>query len=178
MNVQDIPRPEDDAAAQTLIETAAALLAERRRDIPPDFLIEMFGHAVPDDLERYQPAELAGIAEHAWSFLLQRKPDTPKIVFAPAGARPAIAVLEILNDNMPFLVDSVVGELNERGADIRLLVHPVFAVERNEAGNLIAFKGTHKSAGARESFIHIHIEGMEGAARRAEIGRASCRERV
>jgi glutamate dehydrogenase len=169
MNVQDIPRPEDDAAAQTLIETAAALLAERRRDIPPDFLIEMFGHAVPDDLERYQPAELAGIAEHAWSFLLQRKPDTPKIVFAPAGARPAIAVLEILNDNMPFLVDSVVGELNERGADIRLLVHPVFAVERNEAGNLIAFKGTHKSAGARESFIHIHIEGMEDAAPRADI---------
>jgi len=89
MNVQDIPRPEDDAAAQTLIETAAALLAERRRDIPPDFLAKLFGHAVPDDLERYRPEELAGIAEHAWSFLQQRKPGAPKIAFAPAVATPA-----------------------------------------------------------------------------------------
>ena len=80
-----------------------------------------------------------------------------------------VAVLEILNDDMPFLVDSVLGELNERGLDIRLLVHPVFTVERDEAGNLIAFKGTHKGDGARESFIHIHIEGMEDAAQRAEI---------
>ena len=172
MAVQNIPRPEDDAAAETLIETAAALLAGRRRDIPPDFLAELFGHAVPDDLKQYRPGELAGIAEHSWSFLLQRKPGTPKIAFAPAGATPAIAVLEILNDNMPFLVDSVVGELNERGADIRLLVHPVFAVERNEAGNVVAFKGTHNSGGARESFIHIHIEGIADAARRADIVRA------
>jgi len=173
MNVQDIPRTENaDNSSQALIETAAALMAGRRRDIPPDFLAEMFGHAVPDDLEQYRPEELAHFAEHAWSFLLERKPGAPKIGFAPARAMPAIAVLEILNDNMPFLVDSVVGELSERGADIRLLVHPVFAVERNETGNLIAFKGTHKSEGRRESFIHIHIEGMADAARRVEIVRA------
>ena len=173
MNVQDIPRTENaDNSSQALIETAAALLAGRRRDIPPDFLAEMFGHAVPDDLEHYRPEELAHFAEHAWSFLLERKPGAPKIGFAPARAMPAIAVLEILNDNMPFLVDSVVGELSERGADIRLLVHPVFAVERNETGNLIAFKGTRKSEGRRESFIHIHIEGMADAARRVEIVRA------
>jgi glutamate dehydrogenase len=170
MNVPDIPHPQNaDSTSQALIDAAAALL---RRDIPPDFLAELFGHAVPDDLEQYRPDELAGIAEHSWSFLLQRKLGTPKIAFAPAGATPAIAVLEILNDNMPFLVDSVVGELNERGADIRLLVHPVFAVERNEAGKLVAFKGTHNSGGARESFIHIHIEGIEDAARRADIVRA------
>ncbi len=169
MNVQDIPRPDGNAAARSLVEAAAALLVGRRRDIPPDFLAEMFARAVPDDLEQYQPEELAGIAEQSWSFLLERKPGTPKIAFAPARAAPAVAVLEILNDNMPFLVDSVVGELGERGADIRLLVHPVFTVERNEAGNLIAFKGTHKSDGARESFIHIHIEGMADAARRTDI---------
>ena len=47
-------------------------------------------------------------------------------------------MLEILNDDMPFLVDSVLGELGERAADIRLLVHPVFSVERDQAGRLIA----------------------------------------
>ena len=49
--------------------------------------------------------------------------------------------------------------------DIRLLVHPVFTVERDEAGRLTAFKGTRKGEGRRESFIHIHIAGMDDAAR-------------
>ena len=48
-------------------------------------------------------------------------------------------MLDIVNDDMPFLVDSVLGELNERGLDIRLLVHPVFSVERDAAGALTAF---------------------------------------
>jgi glutamate dehydrogenase len=83
-----------------------------------------------------------------------------------------VAVLDIINDDMPFLLDSVVGELNQRGLDIRLLVHPVFAVERDAAGTLTAFKGAAKDGGRHESFIHIHIEGVAEAARRAEIVRA------
>ena len=31
-----------------------------------------------------------------------------------------MAVLEIINDDMPFLLDSIVGEISERGLDIRL----------------------------------------------------------
>ena len=81
-------------------------------------------------------------------------------------------MLEILNDDMPFLVDSVLGELGERALDIRLLVHPVFTVERDEAGRLTAFKGTRKGDGRRESFIHIHVAGLDDEAQRAEIVRA------
>jgi glutamate dehydrogenase len=168
MNVQDSPRAEAGRAGLTPIGAAAAVLAGRRHDIPPDFLPELFGRAVPDDLARYRPEELAGFAEQSWSFLQEHKAGTAKLGFAPATA-PGLAVLEILNDNMPFLVDSVIGELRERGDDVRLLVHPVFTVERDEAGNLTAFNGTHKADGARESFIHIHIEGMADAAHRAEI---------
>ncbi len=76
-------------------------------------------------------------------------------------------MLEIVNDDMPFLVDSVVGELNQRGLDIRLLVHPVFIVERDQAGRLVNFKGRAPVGGQRESFIHIHVDGAGrcGAAR-------------
>ena len=151
---------------------AAALLAERRRDIPRDFLAELFGYAAPEDLARYRAEELAAIAEQSWSLLAQRKSGAPNIRFEPAALTPSVAVLEIVNDDMPFLVNSVLGELNERGLDVRLLVHPVFTVERDAAGNLLAFKGTRKADGGRESFIHIHIEGMADAAQRAEIVRA------
>ncbi len=172
MAVQNIPRPADDRTGQALIAAAAAILAGRRRDIPQGFLADLFGHATLDDLESYRPDELADIAEHSWSFLLERKPGAAKIGFAPVDAAPALALLEILNDDMPFLVDSVLGELNERGLDIRLLVHPVFTVERNEAGNLIAFNGVRKGEGRRESFIHVHVYGMDDAATRADTVRA------
>jgi glutamate dehydrogenase len=170
MAVQNIPRPEDDDhSSRMLIGAAATTLAGRRRDIPQGFLAALYGHVPPDDLEHYRPEELAGIAEQAWSFLLERKPGTAKIGFAPAPAIPGLALLEILNDDMPFLVDSVLGELSERGLDIRLLVHPVFTVERNEAGHLVAFRGVRKGEGRRESFIHIHVGGVEDAAQRADI---------
>jgi glutamate dehydrogenase len=172
MAVQNIPRPQDDQARESLAAAAAAVLAGRRRDIPRDFVVELYARAAADDLERRSPDELADIAEQSWSFLLQRPPAAPKVAFALRPASPAIAVLEILNDDMPFLVDSVLGELGERALDVRLVVHPVFTVERDEGGKLTAFKGGRKGEGRRESFIHIHLAGLEDEAQRAEIVRA------
>jgi glutamate dehydrogenase len=157
MAVVNMPRAQEGEAGQTLVEAAAALLAARRSDIPRDFLIELFERAAPDDLARLSPDELAGIGEQSWSFLLQRQPGLPKIAFRPAPGGTGIAVLDILNDDMPFLVDSVLGELTERAVDIRLMVHPVFTVERDQAGRLVALRGARKGDGHRESFIHVHV---------------------
>ena len=68
----------------------------------------------------------------------------------------------------------MLGELAERGVDIRLVVHPVFAVERDAAGHLVSFQGSRPTTGGalRESFIHIHVERIDDEARRAEIVRA------
>lgn len=169
MNVQDIPRPGEDYARVALIDAATLLLAKRQRDIPEDFLAKLFGLAVPDDLSRYTAGDLAGIAERSWSFLSERKAGTPKVRFEPDPAIPGVSVLEIVNDDMPFLVNSIVGEINHRGLDIRLLVHPVFIVERNDVGALVNFKAARTVGGQRESFIHVHVDGVEDAAQRAEI---------
>src|SRR5579862_7277822 len=172
MNVQDFPLNTDDGTGQALIGAATAALARHRSDIPNTFLAELLGSAVPDDLQRYGPDELAAIAERSWSLFAERKAGAPKISFepAPAPVTRTVSVLDIVNDDMPFLLDSVVGELNQRGLDIRLLVHPVFAVERDAAGALTAFKGVAKDGGRHESFIHIHIEGVAEAARQEIVG--------
>jgi len=169
MNVQDIPHGGDDYASVALIDAATALLAKRKPDIPTDFLAKLFGLAAPDDLARYGAEELAAIAERSWTFFAEREAGVPKIRFEPAAAARGVAVLEIVNDDMPFLVDSVVGELNARSLDIRLFVHPVFVVERDLAGKLTNFKGARNVGGQRESFIHIHVDSLEDVARRAEI---------
>jgi glutamate dehydrogenase len=171
-NEPDSPAaPGADRARSAVIEAAAAVLAQRNPDIPQHFIADLFGRAAPEDFAHYRPEELAGIAEQSWALLQERKPGAPKIGFEPAAAKPGIAVLEIINDDMPFLVDSVVGEILERGLDIRLLVHPVFTVERTETGKLTAFHGARKGDGRRESFIHVHFEDNLDSAARADLVR-------
>ncbi len=168
MNVQDIPRNDGGGVDQPLIGAAAAALAVREPSIPSDFVAKLFGLAVPEDLERYRPEELAAFAAQAWSFLAQRTSGAPKLRLVPESSAYGVWLLSILNDDMPFLVDSVLGELNERGLDISLLVHPVFSIERDASGRLAGFEESCSGGGRRESFIHIHVAGLQNAAARAQ----------
>ncbi len=80
-------------------------------------------------------------------------------------------MIEIANDDMPFLVDSVMGEIADRRLDVRLVAHPVFGVRRDGA-KLIALGAPDEASSARESFIHIHLEPIADEAARADIVRA------
>src|SRR5262249_23713924 len=133
-----------------------------------------------EDLLAYEPRELAALAEEAWAFLSERKPGAPHMRFdsrpGPVGAEriKTVSVLEIVNDDMPFLLDSVLSELAEQGVEVRLVVHPVFTVERDAAGVLFAFRGESPASmpSTRESFIHIHTDRIDDEARRAAIVKA------
>ena len=77
-----------------------------------------------------------------------------------AEGSPESTVVEILNDDMPFLVDSVMGELQARGLAVRFLLHPIFKTERDKAGNLQALLGPgdqNWNDGHQESYIAIHL---------------------
>ena len=80
-------------------------------------------------------------------------------------------MIEIVNDDMPFLLDSVMGELAERGVEARLVAHPVFTVTRDPSGRLTGFEGLSPpgEGGSRESFIHIHLDRIAEEAQRAEL---------
>src|SRR5215471_12274376 len=169
-----LPGAEDEGVAALLLAMAERLLGASQSKIPRDFVGSLFARAVPEDLVRYDAREVAALAEAAWSFLADRPAGAPRIRFeqpAFAGDRlRQVSVLEIVNDDMPFLVDSVMGELAEQGVETRLVVHPIFAVARDPDGHLTAFHGVGSAGPARrESFIHIHVERIEEEARRAEI---------
>ena len=85
-----------------------------------------------------------------------------------------VSIIEVLNSDMPFLLDSVMAELTEQGLDVRLVLHPIFTVERDHTGALIGFRGDGAAVGAarRESFIHIHVERIEDEARQEQIVKA------
>jgi len=175
MAAADLPGTDEERAEAALIAAAGNILRSDNREVPEDFIAALFAYAVPEDLMRYDPRQLAQLAANAWSLLAVRKPGVPKIrLDTPDSAGHERlrndSVLEIVNDDMPFLVDSVLAELAERGIEVRFVVHPVLTVVRDAAGRLTAFKGVKPAAGAlRESVIYIHLERIDEDARRAEI---------
>ena len=153
---------EESSAALALLDAAAKQLADGDGGVPGGFVASLLGRVAPEDLLRYGPQELAAFARDGWTFLTTRKPGAAKVRFdlAPAtigGQLKPVSVIEIVNDDMPFLVDSVMGELTDRGLDVRLIAHPILTVERDKSGMLTGppSEGRGKNGGSRESFIHV-----------------------
>ena len=162
----ELPPSEEERTARARIEQASTALAKRRRDIPTTFIAQLYGRCVPEDVVRYGVDDIAFLAERAYDFLNDREPGSPKIrcaavPLAASGARKTVSVIEIVNDDMPFLVDSVMGEIAERRLDVWLVAHPVLGVRRTQS-KLTALGNPDIGEGRRESFIHIHLAPVAG----------------
>ncbi|MEP3422440.1 MAG: NAD-glutamate dehydrogenase domain-containing protein [Erythrobacter sp.] len=73
--------------------------------------------------------------------------------------------IAIINDDMPFLVDSIAAAITASGLSIDQLIHPVVAVERDDAGILTAL-GKKGGKGADESMIYIETPRIDARQRR------------
>lgn len=162
----------DDKARSTLIRDAAGSV--QLGNTPRTFAELLFGHTNSEDLANHDAASLAFLAEQAWEHVQRRTAGRADIRIVnpmmPDGRE--ISVLEILNDNMPFLFDSTLAELAEQGIEVTLVAHPIIAVERDEQGKLIRFHGEalpEGARGARESLIHLHITRMDVDADRQKL---------
>jgi glutamate dehydrogenase len=90
----------------------------------------------PDEPPGLSPADLArGLADF-WRFADRRPPGAPvlRVVAATPGDCPALDRLEIVQDDRPFLVDSVMGEIADAGLSVRAMFHAVITVVRDKAG--------------------------------------------
>jgi glutamate dehydrogenase len=152
--------------ARRLIAAAGPLLDS---GIPPDFAERMFGRVAPEDLLVCTARDIARLAADCWEFLgAARQPGGVKLrLQAPQASDRLgdISVLEIVNDDKPFLLDSTMGALADLGVAVRLVAHPVLGVARSADGALVGLDAT----GARESFIHIHIDRVDDDARKTRI---------
>ncbi len=123
----------------------------------------------PEDLLREAPENLLGAALALWSFGLVRVPWRASLRLynpdpARDGWRSSHSVVEIVNDDMPFLVDSVSMELNRLGLHVHLVVHPIVRVARDPDGRLTAAGAPGAGAGD-ESWMSLRIDRVSDAAR-------------
>ncbi|MCK8782880.1 NAD-glutamate dehydrogenase [Roseomonas sp. NAR14] len=133
--------PAADTVRAELLNTAAEALRRLAPDLPPDagVLLHRLYAAVPTgELAVEAPETLAAAAASLWSFAARREPGRAKLrVIPPGPGTGARAVAEIVNDDMPFLVDSALATLTLAGRPVRQLLHPVLTVRRDAAGDLL-----------------------------------------
>jgi len=114
-----------------------------------------------------QPFE-KGELEEAASLVLEtasNRPDgEPMIAIADTGSGRRRLRIALINDDMPFLVDSVSAQIADFGLAIDRLVHPVVRVVRDDEGRLKGLPGKDSDA-PRESMIYLETEHAEPAAR-------------
>src|SRR5262245_10367934 len=144
-------------------------LAPPQRAAVEDFTERYFHDVEPEDLAEREPADLYGAALSHWNFARKREPGHPRVrVLNPSleehGWQSTHTIVEIVNDDMPFLVDSVTMEVNRHRLTMHLLIHPILSVERSGDGTLIGLATEPGARAARESFIHVEIDRMSDPA--------------
>ncbi len=105
---------DEEHSAALLVAAAEALLTAQKPTVPSDFVSGLFGRAAPEDINRYDGREIAALAESAWNFLAERAPGAPKLRIATPSRTASellrhTSVIEIVNDDMPFLLNSING---------------------------------------------------------------------
>ncbi|MDQ4135363.1 MAG: NAD-glutamate dehydrogenase, partial [Pseudomonadota bacterium] len=169
--------PRNVSVAKTV--SAPTIAAAQRDAAPPDFVEALFGRVPPEDLRNYSGATLAELAASAYDHLraprTEGAPDVRllDVEIERRERRREVTILEVVNDNMPFLLDSTLAEILDQGHEPKLVAHPILAVERDASGALVRFYGeatsTEPVRAKRESFIHIHLDRIDDEAARARL---------
>lgn len=164
------------AATVSAIETAAAGLPG---EMPAEFPRLLYGRVVAEDVEALPSALLARSAAAAYEHLAApRRPETSNLrfrdeAFESDGRKQQLTILEVVNDNKAFLLDSTLAELTDQGYEPRLVAHPILAIARDKAGKFVSLAG--EAAGRapegtrRESLIQIMLERIDSAEARDRL---------
>jgi NAD-specific glutamate dehydrogenase len=118
-------------------------LSEDQAPQVEEFVRQYFAWIPAEDLADRSPIDVYGAAVAHWSFARQREPGTSKVrVYNPNfeehSWQSTHTVLEIVTDDMSFLVDSTRMGVNRQGYAIHLMLHPIMRVRRDDEGRLVA----------------------------------------
>src|SRR5204862_6694944 len=100
------------------------------------FVAVLYEHVPPADVAARSPDDLCGAALALWQFAAHREPGRAKVrVYNPEpdtdGWSSPHTIVEIVNDDMPLLVDSVTAAVHERWREVRRVHHPILDAARD-----------------------------------------------
>ncbi|WP_116451999.1 NAD-glutamate dehydrogenase [Blastococcus litoris] len=159
-----------------LLERAAAAAREAKRDLPsgcapddlPALLQRYYWSEPAAEVLGHEPGELADLALGHLRLAEVRPPGSATVDAQrlPDGR----AVVRLVTDDMPFLVDSVTAEVVRQGFALAHIVHPVVVVRRDLRGAIKAFCDSDLAVGCgsdalTESWMAVVLDGpLDGEA--------------
>jgi len=161
-----------------------------------DFLRQYYRHVPPDEMAGRDPLDVYGAAVAHYALAVERPPGRPSVrVYTPTveehGWSSGHTIVEIVTDDMPFLVDSVTAALTQQDRPIHAVYHPQLTVRRTLTGGLVevldgtspGMPGTTTSTtpgptrtaaphdAVAESWMHLEIDRESDRAAQAGIQR-------
>ncbi|MGB4100512.1 MAG: NAD-glutamate dehydrogenase [Alphaproteobacteria bacterium] len=167
-----------------MTRTAISVKAEKKQTkkahknsaAPKDFIAQLFAQLGAQDLASLPPELRAVIGTNYWHFMAQRKPRQTLIrVFNPDletdGWKSSCTVVELVQDDMPFLIDSAMGAINQLGFAVQHMIHPVLRIARDDSGRLLRLLPTEKTStdAVMESCIHIQCDEIRDPQQRRQL---------
>ncbi len=162
-----------------VIHSAAELALKVGGETLEPFLGFYYRHMATEDLLARRPEDLLGAALSHRDLAISRPVGTANVrVYTPTveedGWSCGHTVIEIVTDDMQFLVDSVISELSRQDRGLHLVVHPQLVVRRDAVGqlqeildvdalNAKALQDAEFGAGI-ESWMHVEIDRQGGEA--------------
>jgi len=132
---------EKNAVIAQLVDMLGKRLPEGDVGCAIRFAEQYYARVAPDDLLSFSIEDLYGSLLSHWHFARQRKSHKPLVrVYNPSfeehGWQSTHTVIEVVVDDIPFLVDSLSMSLIQLGIGIHFTLHPVITVRRDSTGNL------------------------------------------
>jgi len=120
------------------------------------------------------PERLAKLALSAYDFYKERGDGSVKLRAYDFGdpALGSVTIIESINDDMPFLLSSMLAEIIDRGYSVRFVAHPIIRARRDAQNQLIELGGTERlpgGGGRAESFVHIEIDPIDSETERQDL---------
>ena len=128
-------------------------------------------HALPDELDGFGEASRLDATRFVADAAAQRAPGIPVVCLESVGGEIGRRRmrLAIINDDMPFLVDSVAAAIAAKGLIIHRLLHPVVCVERDADGRLQSVRPLCDDVSKRESIMYIEIDRADARGRQQVV---------
>ena len=145
-----MPR-QDEITKQNLIADVSALAAPHFSDAETAgrFTDAVLHHAAGAEVLRHSVADLAAAMGTMWRNAQTRLAGQPKIRITADNR-----AIQIVNDDMRFLVDSTHSALTNLGIVLDLVLHPVISVQRDGSGQMLGFG----HGGLPESMMHLALD--------------------
>ena len=155
----------------------AAALGSAGSEETAQFARRLFERVADKDLATAPSEQRAAAAASLLAFARRRLPGIAKVrVFNPTLADHSFdsrhTIVQVVNDDMPFLVDSITNELNRREIGVHLLAHPVLAVRRDLDGDLIEVASEAGERARPESMMHLEIDRQADRAQLDDLAAA------